>query len=164
MNGITLWRPDPWYLRRNPVLIRTLDKCLPAPIVPNPSADPRVYTQALKLTANHGEARAGTGPASRGTDRGCTTGSRHQRAQKRLAPGASMESALLRRSRYANRRRRYLVLYGDADRTASFGAAVLNDPQTRRRQHFLVTPVEKVGIRVDDAPFLAVEMTRHDGD
>ena len=31
-------------------------------------------------------------------------------------------------------------------------------------KHFLVTPVEKVGIRVDDAPFLAVEMTRHDGD
>jgi hypothetical protein len=26
-------------------------------------------------------------------------------------------------------------------------------------KHFLVTPVEKVGIRVDDAPFLAVEMT-----
>ena len=31
-------------------------------------------------------------------------------------------------------------------------------------KHFLVTPVEKVGIRVDDAPFLAVEMLReHDG-
>ena len=27
-------------------------------------------------------------------------------------------------------------------------------------KHFLVTPVEKVGIRVDDAPFLAVEMRR----
>jgi hypothetical protein len=27
-------------------------------------------------------------------------------------------------------------------------------------KHFLVTPVEKVGIRVDDAPFLAVEMIR----
>lgn len=27
-------------------------------------------------------------------------------------------------------------------------------------KYFLVTPVEKVGIRVDDAPFLAVEMTR----
>ena len=27
-------------------------------------------------------------------------------------------------------------------------------------KHCLVTPVEKVGIRVDDAPFLAVEMTR----
>src|SRR3974390_2004455 len=27
-------------------------------------------------------------------------------------------------------------------------------------KHFLVTPVEKVGIRVDDAPFLAVEMQR----
>jgi uncharacterized protein len=29
-------------------------------------------------------------------------------------------------------------------------------------KYFLVTPVEKVGIRVDDAPFLAVEM-EHDG-
>ena len=27
-------------------------------------------------------------------------------------------------------------------------------------KHFLVTPVEKVGIKVDDAPFLAVEMAR----
>jgi hypothetical protein len=27
-------------------------------------------------------------------------------------------------------------------------------------KHFLVTPVEKVGIRVDDAPFLAVEMMK----
>jgi hypothetical protein len=31
-------------------------------------------------------------------------------------------------------------------------------------KHFLVTPVEKVGIRVDDAPFLAVEMVREDID
>ena len=27
-------------------------------------------------------------------------------------------------------------------------------------KHFLVTPVEKVGIRVDDAPFLAVELSK----
>ena len=31
-------------------------------------------------------------------------------------------------------------------------------------KHFLVTPIEKVGIRVDDAPFLAVEMVQHDDD
>ena len=31
-------------------------------------------------------------------------------------------------------------------------------------KHFLVTPVEKVGIRVDDAPFLAVEMQTDDGE
>src|SRR5215471_6481169 len=31
-------------------------------------------------------------------------------------------------------------------------------------KHFLVTPVEKVGIRVDDAPFLAVEMQKDDDD
>jgi hypothetical protein len=30
-------------------------------------------------------------------------------------------------------------------------------------KHFLVTPVEKVGIRVDDAPFLAVEMQKQNG-
>lgn len=31
-------------------------------------------------------------------------------------------------------------------------------------EFFLVTPVEKVGIRVDDAPFLAVEMEKDNGD
>lgn len=31
-------------------------------------------------------------------------------------------------------------------------------------KHFLVTPVEKVGIAVDDAPFLAVEMRKTSGD
>ena len=31
-------------------------------------------------------------------------------------------------------------------------------------KHFLVTPVEKVGIRVDDAPFLAVEMQNEQSD
>lgn len=30
-------------------------------------------------------------------------------------------------------------------------------------KYFLVTPIEKVGIVVDDAPFLAVEMKREDG-
>ncbi|WP_438278551.1 DUF1285 domain-containing protein [Nitrobacter sp.] len=31
-------------------------------------------------------------------------------------------------------------------------------------KHFLVTPVEKVGIRVDDAPFIAVEMIQEGGE
>ena len=31
-------------------------------------------------------------------------------------------------------------------------------------KHFLVTPVEKVGIRVDDAPFMAVEMRKESDD
>lgn len=31
-------------------------------------------------------------------------------------------------------------------------------------KYFLVTPVEKVGIRVDDAPFLAVEMVKEQGE
>jgi hypothetical protein len=30
-------------------------------------------------------------------------------------------------------------------------------------KYFLVTPIEKVGIRVDDAPFVAVEMTKENG-
>ncbi|WP_308917464.1 DUF1285 domain-containing protein [Jannaschia sp. LMIT008] len=30
-------------------------------------------------------------------------------------------------------------------------------------RHFLVTPVEKVGIRVEDAPFVAVDFTERDG-
>jgi len=35
-------------------------------------------------------------------------------------------------------------------------------PKREDGKHFLVTPVEKVGIRVDDAPFLAVEMLKED--
>jgi len=31
-------------------------------------------------------------------------------------------------------------------------------------EYYLVTPVEKVGIRVDDAPFVAVEMEQNEGD
>src|SRR5258705_12219704 len=31
-------------------------------------------------------------------------------------------------------------------------------------KHFLVSPVEKVGIRVDDAPFMAVEMQKEAGE
>ena len=50
------------------------------------------------------------------------------------AAGASVESAVLRRSRHANRRRWYVVLHGDADRPAGAGAAVLDHPQARGRQ------------------------------
>ena len=31
-------------------------------------------------------------------------------------------------------------------------------------KYYLVTPVEKVGIQVDDAPFVAVDVDQHDGD
>ncbi|MDB9839025.1 DUF1285 domain-containing protein [Planktomarina temperata] len=31
-------------------------------------------------------------------------------------------------------------------------------------KYYLVTPVEKVGIQVDDAPFVAVDVDHHDGD
>ena len=79
----------------------------------------------------------------------------------RQGPAArrSLESALLRRSRYGNQAGRYVVLSRHADRPDAAGAVVLDGPaQGRRRQDHLVTPVEKVGIRVVDAPFLAVEM------
>ena len=54
--------------------------------------------------------------------------------------------------------RRHLVLPRHADRPAGAGAAVLDDPQARGRPDYLVTPVEKVGIRVEDAPFVAVDV------
>ncbi len=62
-----------------------------------------------------------------------------------------------------DRPRRHLVLPGHADRPAGAGAAVLDDPEARGRRHFLVTPVEKVGIIVEDAPFVAVDFEAGDG-
>ncbi len=72
---------------------------------------------------------------------------------------------LLRRYRHGNPRRRHVVLHGNADRARGAGAALLD--RLRRDEDgktYLVTPVEKVGIRVEDAPFLAVEMTRTERD
>ena len=74
------------------------------------------------------------------------------------AAGAPVESAVLRRYRHADRRRRYLVLSKDPDRAAGAGQAVRLGAQARGRQIFPRHPVEKVGIAVDDAPFLAVEL------
>ena len=56
------------------------------------------------------------------------------RGRQGPAAGASVESAVLRRSRHANRRRRHLVLHGNADRAAGAGAAVFDHPQARGRQ------------------------------
>ena len=56
--------------------------------------------------------------------------------RKGAAAGAPVESAVLRRSRHANRLRWYLVLHGHANRPAGAGAAVLDDPQARGRQAF----------------------------
>jgi uncharacterized protein len=50
-----------------------------------------------------------------------------------------------------------VVLPRHADRAAGAGAAVLDDPEARGEDYFLVTPVEKVGITVEDAPFVAVD-------
>jgi hypothetical protein len=50
-----------------------------------------------------------------------------------------------------------VVLRRHADWPKTAGAAVFDDPEAGGRQFFLVTPVEKVGIRVEDAPFVAVD-------
>src|ERR1700722_131743 len=138
MNGITMWRLGPGkYGRIRPKCTPRMpvsDICLLAPIVPNQASVQAFQYFVFKLTANHGEARAGTGSKPRGPHSRGEKRCEYQRARKRLASGASVESALLRRSRYANRSRRYLVLYGHADRPTSFGPAVFHDPQARGRQ------------------------------
>ena len=55
--------------------------------------------------------------------------------------------------------RRDVVLSGHADRPAGLVRLFSSILKREDDKYFLVTPVEKVGIRVDDAPFLAVEMT-----
>ena len=52
------------------------------------------------------------------------------------AARGTLESALLRRYRHADRRRRHLVLPEDADRAAGFGQIVRIGAQTGRRQVF----------------------------
>jgi hypothetical protein len=55
---------------------------------------------------------------------------------------------------------RNLVLHGHANRAAGAGAAVFHrSARDEDGKIYLVTPVEKIGIRVVDAPFVAVEMT-----
>ncbi len=51
----------------------------------------------------------------------------------------------------------------NAHRAPSACQTVLHNPPERCRRHVLVTPVERVGIIVEDAPFLAVEMADIDG-
>ena len=48
---------------------------------------------------------------------------------------------------------------GRAPLVKLFSSILRKDPE----RYVLVTPVERVGIKVDDAPFLAVEMTREEG-
>jgi hypothetical protein len=71
--------------------------------------------------------------------------------------GAPVGPAVLRRSGHGDPARRDVVLRGHADWPKTAGAAVFHDPEAGGRQFFLVTPVEKVGIRVEDAPFVAVD-------
>ena len=56
--------------------------------------------------------------------------------RQRAAAGASVESAVLRRYRHADRRRRHLVLPKDADRTPGAGQAVRLGAQARGRPVF----------------------------
>ena len=107
----------------------------------------RARSRRRDFRANNGE-RKGK-PAIRAAKpvkaRGLNAGSRrpYRRSHRcgedkpcrpRLAAGASVESAVLRRPRHANRRRWYVVLHGHADRAAGAGAAVLDHPQARGRQ------------------------------
>jgi len=73
-------------------------------------------------------------------------------------PVERLESAVLRRSRYAHRRRRHVVLHEDADRRPALVKLFASVLKREGDKYFLVTPVEKCGIQVDDAPFLAVEL------
>src|SRR3954467_4947517 len=92
-----------------------------APIVPN---------RAAKLRVNNGEARAEREPEPRWANH------RRKKCCRRQGPaaGASVESAVLRRSRHANRQRWYLVLPGYADRATGAGPIVLDHSQARGRQ------------------------------
>ena len=74
------------------------------------------------------------------------------------APGAPVESAVLRRYRYADRRDgTWFYQKTPIGRPAlvKLFASVL---KREGDKYFLVTPVEKVGIAVADVPFLAVEL------
>ena len=67
----------------------------------------------------------------------------------------------LRRFRHPHRARRHLVLSRLADRPPAAGQAVRIGAAARRgRRYWLVTPAERGRITVEDAPFVAVELTR----
>ena len=123
MNGITMWRPDPGFYGRNPFKAHFVKTCTN-----------RAKSRRSELRANNGEARADHQSRSRRADGCCQGRCERQRRRKGAAAGASVESAVLRRSRHANRRRWYVVLHGDANRTAGAGPAVFDHPQARGRQ------------------------------
>ena len=105
----------------------------------------RAITNAVK-TAGHrcqvpGKPWRRKGRPSRGlADPAMRSGQpRRERAAERRqgsAAGAPLESAVLRRSRHAHRRRRHLVLSQDADRAAGAGEAVRLRAQAGRGQVF----------------------------
>jgi len=83
-----------------------------------------------------------------------------RRSRKKGCARAFVESAVLRRSRHANRQRWYMVLHGYTDRTTALVRLFSTILKREDGKHFLVTPVEKVGIRVDDAPFWRLRCSR----
>ena len=77
-----------------------------------------------------------------------------------LAPGSPVESAVLRRYRHAHRADgTWFYMKSPIGRPAlvKLFASILRKDEDR---YVLVTPVERVGIAVDDVPFVAVEMRR----
>src|SRR6202012_4113551 len=87
--------------------------------------------EVVTFRINHGEPRADATTRARWID-----GRRPRRGEcgfrrKGPAAGASVESSILRRSRYANRQRWNMVLPGNTNRAAGTGAVVLDHPQTR---------------------------------
>ena len=65
--------------------------------------------------------------------------------------------AVLRRSGHPDRPRRGLVVSRHTHRAHRVGAPVRLGPERENGRYFLVTPVEKIGIQVDDVPFIAVD-------
>jgi uncharacterized protein len=147
MNGITMWRPDPVFSRWNSTAIRGVGL---AAIVPNGD-------QTLRQTmAKQGQSTTNL--------EGLTIAARE--ATNTTPAGRGLPPVHLWNPPFC----------GDLDmRIASDGTwfymgTPIGRPALVRLfstilkredgKHFLVTPVEKVGIRVDDAPFLAVEMLK----
>ena len=123
MNGITMWRLDPGFYGRNPSKAHVVTTCT---------------NRAKSKRSDSGQTMAKQGQTTNQGLEGLTAAAKDAAnadpAGKGLPPVHLWNSAVLRRSRHANRRRWYVVLHGDANRPAGAGAAVFDDPQARGRQ------------------------------
>ena len=84
-------------------------------------------------TDRHRNGRRWPRTDSRGRPPPNPRGGRARAGPPRAAAGASLEPAVLRRSRHAHRPRRHLVLPRHADRPEAAGPALLLDPEARGR-------------------------------